>query len=781
MNNLHKAFSVCLVLTSFLALTASAEAGLVAGYAFDGDLTDETTNYDGTMYEGSAAYSVDIPPTGGGGQSLLLNDPNVVEIPIDPHVFDGTTDFSIVCWFKTSNTANTNVIISASSATGVQNDHAMSVFVGDIMVQPGTATYDQFYTAGASTDTGNLYDGNWHHFAFVYSSFGPTETTYLNGDVDGEGNNFTPDLNADAAGIKVLIGNCIDPGWSGGGEFGDGHYNGLLDDVGIYNLALNEGHVEDIMSDGLMDITSTTMFVDASASFGGDGESWGTAYKYLQDALAGTISGDTIYVAEGTYKPDQFDDPNYVPGDRTDTFQLISGVALYGGFPSGGSGPGDRDPNRYETILSGDLAGNDVGFTNNDENSYHVVTAISVDSTAVLDGFTITAGNADGVGHLKGGGMYNGNTSVTVTNCIFSANFAELRGGGMSNQNGSNPSLTNCSFTGNSSNTNGGGMGNFKASPTLTDCVFRGNEATNDGGGMYNLTLASSGVDCNPVLINCTFTDNLALHGGGVYNWVDGLFGAGGCSPTLINCAFLGNETDPGGLGGGMCNLINSTPTVINCIFSGNSADPGGSGAGGAILNNDADLTVANCSFGMNSAFGTGGLFNTLGTATLTNCIFWGNTQNAGSVESAQIYNDATLTINYSCVQGWTGGLGGTGNIGTDPCFVDTDGPDDTAGTQDDNLRLSAGSGCIDAGDNSAVPADTADLDGDGDTSEPTPNDLDGSPRFINDVDVTNTGNGIGPIVDMGAYEAQTLTAYVDDDAPSDPWRPSLRCHSGGN
>ena len=72
---------------------------------------------------------------------------------------------------------------------------------------------------------------------------------------------------------------------------------------------------------------------------------------------------------------------------------------------------------------------------------------------------------------------------------------------------------------------------------------------------------------------------------------------------------------------------------------------------------------------------------------------------------------------------------------------MDADGADNVAGTADDNLRLSGGSPASDAGSNGLLPADTADLDGDGDTTEPLPYDLDGSPRIVNSA------------VDMGAYE----------------------------
>lgn len=150
----------------------------------------------------------------------------------------------------------------------------------------------------------------------------------------------------------------------------------------------------------------------------------------------------------------------------------------------------------------------------------------------------------------------------------------------------------------------------------------------------------------------------------------------------------------------------------------------------------------------------------------LANCILWGNTDGGGSDESAQIHNSgSTPVVNYCCVQGWTGGLGGTGNIGGDSLLRDPDGPDNTVGTEDDNLRLSVGSPCIDAGDNTAVPPDTADLDGDANTAEPTPLDLDGAPRFFDDPNTTNTGNGTPPIVDMGAYE-HGLGTCGDPDHP---------------
>ena len=102
----------------------------------------------------------------------------------------------------------------------------------------------------------------------------------------------------------------------------------------------------------------------------------------------------------------------------------------------------------------------------------------------VLDGFTITGGDASG-----GGGMRNSGSSPTVTNCTFSGNSADA-GAGMYNSN-SNPTVTNCIFSGNSASSGsgfgGGGMVNFLGSnPTVTNCIFSGNSVGTVGGGMLN-------------------------------------------------------------------------------------------------------------------------------------------------------------------------------------------------------------------------------------------------------------------------------------------------------
>jgi len=261
----------------------------------------------------------------------------------------------------------------------------------------------------------------------------------------------------------------------------------------------------------------------------------------------------------------------------------------------------------------------------------------------VLDGFTITRGRGtvDMFDSAVGGGMYNYNSSPTVSNCTFNRNIAIGVSGG-----------------------SGGGMYNLLSSPTVTNCTFSGNLAMNGGGGMSNLYGSAT-------VTNCTFSGNSTIYGvgGGMVN--------GHCTLTVINCTFSANTAHGGyGWGGGMINGPDTALTISNCVLSGNSPDE--------IVNSDGS---------------------------------------------------AVPTIRFSNVQGGLpiGAIDGGGNINLDPIFVrpPDPGPDgEWDGVDDDygDLRLQAGSPCINAGDPGFV-------------AQPAETDLEGHARVL-------CGR-----VDMGAYE----------------------------
>ena len=75
-----------------------------------------------------------------------------------------------------------------------------------------------------------------------------------------------------------------------------------------------------------------TFYVDDDAAPDGDGSSWSLPIRYLQDAIHQANAGDTILVATGIYTPDRSDHDHVAVGDRTASFQLKEGVAIYGGY-----------------------------------------------------------------------------------------------------------------------------------------------------------------------------------------------------------------------------------------------------------------------------------------------------------------------------------------------------------------------------------------------------------------------------------------------------------------
>ncbi|HEX7050118.1 MAG TPA: hypothetical protein VF188_07965, partial [Longimicrobiales bacterium] len=438
------------------------------------------------------------------------------------------------------------------------------------------------------------------------------------------------------------------------------------------------------------------IFVDAGAAAGGDGTSWAKAYTDLQNALAVAGAGDEVWVAAGTYTPGTA---------RNATFQLASGVAVYGGFTGTETDRGARnsDPATNGTILSGDVNGDDTSGGSNAENVYHVVTASGTDATAVLDGFTITAGNANlnNANDSNGGGMYNGGGSPTLANLRFLGNTANRYGGGMYNSGGS-PALSDVAFEDNTAGY-GGGMGSESSStPALDDVTFTSNTATNFGGGLYNEA-------SNPVLTGVTFTTNSALHGGGMAD-------VNGSVSTLRNVTFTGNTaTSSGGglaneaggesvlvdvhffsntaaFGGGLMALA-SSPKIANAVFSGNTATSGGGGAsvggtgspepvfvnvlftgntvtgtsgGGGLEIESGNVELVNVTFSRNNSAAPGGGIANYANVTLVNTILWGNTADPGFAEQIWNTGGGTATVSFSIVEDCVSGGALNSSCGAD-------------------------------------------------------------------------------------------------------------------
>jgi hypothetical protein len=441
----------------------------------------------------------------------------------------------------------------------------------------------------------------------------------------------------------------------------------------------------------------------------GTGSGTKTSPTNLQNALdMARTNGqdDVIYLRQGTYSTGS--GPFSYGSSGNDS----KSVSLLGGWNTGFTA---RSSDPSLTLLDGggvtrvleviaDVAGVSIDF--------------SVEGLTIQNGYGSDADGA-GIRAYSGTSGNNGTLLLTIRNCVIQDNQATVSpgrsGGGM---------YADCYFD-------------------VYDTSFLSNRAYN-GGALFITYAANLGNSLEPIIDNCIFADNSNIggwQGSTIFNNV---------SPIIRNCSFTGRSDGVSSSGSGSTIYSQYSPStrVYNTFFSKCVIDYWGS----AIQYWDAGGEIKNCFFSNNragvlSGYGAVAYLNYTGpaeTINITNCTFTGNQSESGFAGalhsrgadlsitnsifwdngSAGLYSEyGNATIRYSDIEGGLGGIGfadGGNNITGDPQFV-------TAG----NYHLTAGSPCIDAGDNTASGLPVTDLDGDY--------------RILD--------GGIGSIVDIGADE----------------------------
>lgn len=535
-------------------------------------------------------------------------------------------------------------------------------------------------------------------------------------------------------------------------------YTASIDSTGYTDPSLddNEAAVAATISGGGV----LRLYVDRAKAEGGNGATWPTAFRHLQTALSAARNlapeyAVEIWVKEGVYRPNEGTSSTL---SRTAAFELANGISLYGGFEGGETELDQRDWLANPTVLSGDIQGDDTvnayGVTEHWQdivglNSYHIVRALNVTS-ARLDGFHVTGGNADGGGLINGyflmrngAGVYLRDSDFMMANLYLVGNRANDSGGGLYAEQFSGSSLAPHladSFIVNNQASLGGGA-TFKRGTNLIERTrFEGNQAGSGGGGLYTWI---SRLDMH----NSVVRGNSAEYGGGILQFRT--------TTALVGSQISGNyaSQDGGAISFGTVDL--AQPLILtNMTISGNRAG----GVGGAVYKAD-----------------TGGE-----NSYANNTIIWGNQDSTGVGTPSATHGGpgaARLTSSHSLLQGLDplgdGNFDGT-DPGSAPAFVVAIDPAD-APSNAGNLRIAADSPLIDAGDNQArinrFYSDPSPIPIEGNILF----DLDGAERIVD-----GDGDSIDQI-DLGSYESLGVQGYSVGGTVSGLAGSGLQLQNNGN
>jgi hypothetical protein len=354
-------------------------------------------------------------------------------------------------------------------------------------------------------------------------------------------------------------------------------------------------------------------------------------------------------------------------------------------------------------------------------------------------------------------------SNAYIAGCMFSGNFGGS--GGAVYINGSAPMIIECSMTGNGAD-DAGAVYAFSSEVYLTHCLISGNTCLGEGGALY---FNESSV----MVANSILTGNRGARGGAVKAYQ--------CNPTLTLCTISGNEATE--TGGAVCAADGSHPVVTSSVLWDNASVQGDELAvvAGAQLtidysiieggqpaayvesgstlywgngNSDADPLFNG---GISDTWSVGGEYDPVHhTVTFTDWyVNWTDDEWVGHT----INPDTSQTLRLLVV----GNTLRTLTVRADRATIEAGSSWVSAGAtfQVYNERPSLASPCINAGRNSAIPPDAADIDGDSNTTEWTPLDMDGSTRLA------------GCVVDIGAYEFAApatveIPADFDDDCDVD-------------
>jgi len=449
-----------------------------------------------------------------------------------------------------------------------------------------------------------------------------------------------------------------------------------------------------------------TLYVKKDAAGAETGYTWDDAFTELSDALNNAADGQEIWVAAGTYMPQDCPYQHSCSDPRDLHFGLVAGVAILGGFAGTETLETERDPDANVVVLSGDVDGDDSWndttkeWENRTDNVYNVFRTAwgqTYTLTTVIDGITIEGGHADLTAdpgepqNTQGGGIHLSGDALTIKSCKFTGNYGLQGGGGIFAGEGSELVVENSIFTRNTTiinendedYANGGAINIDKGSIAVTDCEFIENRSKE--AGAINIGNSTS------TFLRTLFTLNYAAKRAGAVNKSDWDNTLPDSNMTITDSYFYRNETsisgttyqEAGGLyvQGGVLTVTNtdfeenvsvnspalnlSEPAVgskfTNCDFINNTVTYIEHGDNSIVHQEAGEVTFEDCAFTGN--YGSG-IRSKEGDIFINTCSFYNNTGSMGAAinvsKSNIVVNDSVFDSNDASVAaGDISGLGG--------------------------------------------------------------------------------------------------------------------------
>ncbi len=366
-------------------------------------------------------------------------------------------------------------------------------------------------------------------------------------------------------------------------------------------------------------VIATTYHVDAARPAGGDGLSWATAFNNIDDALdaAGGLwqlcstPHNKIYVKKGTYV-------------LTSSITVNEPILIYGGFPNTANPDfDDRNWQTHKTYIDGNNS----------------VRCMEITYYCVIDGFYFRNGDTSD----NGGAVYiesdpiecqfSPDLHVTVRNCHFSNNTADIHGGAIYDLR-SSAKIEDCTFLNNTAS-QGGAIKQWQTSSTISRCIFDGNTSTSAGG-----------------------------FGGGAILGDYQVYGS------ITNSLFVNNASASNG---GAISYHQGWPTIKNTTFADNSA----AYEGGAIYNNTAAPTLKNCILYDDTPNEIANFYSSPESVVTYSCVQGGYT-GAGNITSNPLFRDAAgndyhLAWNSPCIDEGTNSSAPSDDLDGNPRPLDGD------------------------------------------------------------------------------------------------------------